>query len=252
MDLLNEIIFQKRNKDYGAYILRKRYNWIVSISLFVAVFIFFLISFYAYIWNEKNMLKFTDDSLNEEVSDYELYNMLKNPDTISFNKPVQKMKTSNNEDKAPVVVDSVKTKIDTLKLVKLPNQIKDSLKNENTSSSDSSRDGSKSGAEEGLIYTKVDELPQFPGGTQALLLFIRQNTHYPEDARKKNISGVVQIEFIITKKGDITKVAVKKGVNTLLDNESIRVVKSFPKWTPGKRKGNSVNVVMVLPFKYSL
>ena len=252
MDLLNEIIFQNRNKDYGAYILRKRYNRIVIISLIISVFIFFIISLYCYAWNQKNMNKFADDSLNEEVSDYEIYSMLKDADTLAFNKPVQKMKTPENVDKAPVVVDSVKPKIDTLRLVKLPDLLKDSLKNNETTSFDSARDGSKNGADDGTIYSKVDNYPQFPGGEKALAQFLQKNTHYPEEARKKNISGVVQIEFIINKNGDITKVAIKKGVNTLLDIESVRVVKSFPKWTPAKRKGHAVNFLYVLPFKYTL
>jgi len=252
MDELDEILFKKKNKAYGAYILRKKYNVNVCIGLFISSVIVASVSVYAYV----KSINITNDNLNyelqQEIVDYEQFNMLKNIDSLQVKEPPIKKKVVRSEEKKIVVVDTIKPETDTLRVVKLPDEKIDSLKNDSLAYSDTARAGSANGTEFGSIYTKVDELPQFPGGDQALSQYLHQNTHYPEEARKKNISGIVQIEFVIKKNGDIDKIAIKKSVNKLLDAEAIRVVKSFPKWKPGKRKGNAVNVLLVLPFKYML
>jgi protein TonB len=252
MDQLNEIVFQNKNKKYGAYLLRKRYNWNVSIGLFFAIIIFSSITIYVYLWSLKNANDLANYDLNQEIAEYEQYNTLKDIDTIQFEKPVQKKKIVKDEDKTFVVVDSTKQKVDTIQVVKLPEIKKDSLPKDSTAYADKPKDGSDNGSDNGVLYTKLDVFPQFPGGVEALLLYLRQHTHYPEEAKNKKITGIVQIEFIVTKNGDIAKVAVKKGVNTLLDNEAMRVVKSFPKWKPAKRKGYPIDANFVLPFRFML
>jgi len=250
MDQLNEIVFQNKNKKYGAYLLRKRYNWNVSIGLFFSIIIFSSITIYVYLWNLKHASDLADYDLNQEIAEYEQYNTLKDIDTIQVEKPVQKKKIVKDEDKTFVVVDSTKQKVDTIQIVKLPEVKKDSLPKDSTAYANKPKDGSDNGSENGTLYIRIDEKPQFPGGVEAMYQYIRQNTHTPEEARKKKLSGTVLVEFTVTKNGDVTKVAIKKGVNPLLDDEALRVVKSFPKWKPAKRKGYAINMSQVLPFKF--
>jgi TonB family protein len=105
---------------------------------------------------------------------------------------------------------------------------------------------------EGEPYVVVEEMPLFPGGDSALLAFIGKNTKYPEDAKSNGIEGRVIIRFCITDTGTIDLVTVMKGVDPSIDAEAIRVVKSLPKFTPGKQGGKPVNVWFMVPITFTL
>ncbi len=92
--------------------------------------------------------------------------------------------------------------------------------------------------------------PSFPGGTKALLDYISENTVYPEEARKQNLSGRVVLTFYIEEDGSVSNVKVLKSVHPLLDNEAVRVVSSMPKWTPGTKDGRPVRQRMGLPITF--
>ncbi len=102
------------------------------------------------------------------------------------------------------------------------------------------------------IYDHVEEMPIFPGGDQALLRFIFDNLKYPKEAVDKNIEGIVKIRFVVQKDGSIGDVQVLKSVDPSLDEESVRVVKTFPQWTPGKNGGQPVNVYYNIPINFKL
>ncbi len=101
-------------------------------------------------------------------------------------------------------------------------------------------------------YVVVDEMPIYQGGDQALLGYIAQNTKYPEHAAINGIQGKVIIKFCITAKGQITLVSVLQGVNTELDNEAVRVVKTLSAFTPGKLHGKPVPVWYMVPINFTL
>ena len=92
--------------------------------------------------------------------------------------------------------------------------------------------------------------PSFPGGTKALLDYISENTVYPEEARKQDLSGRVVLTFYIETDGSVSNVKVLKSVHPLLDSEAVRVVSSMPKWTPGTRDGRPVRQRMGLPITF--
>ena len=96
----------------------------------------------------------------------------------------------------------------------------------------------------------VEVMPQFPGGNEAMMKFIQENTVYPENAKKKGIGGKTFVSFTIEKDGSITDVKVLRGCDKECDAEAVRVVKSMPKWTPGKVKGKTVRVNFVMPFVF--
>lgn len=106
--------------------------------------------------------------------------------------------------------------------------------------------------EEGAPYVVVEEMPMFPGGDSALLAYIGNNTKYPEAAKAKNIEGRVIVRFCVTDVGDIDRVSVLKGVDAELDAEAARVVKSLPKFAPGKQGGKPVNVWYMVPITFGL
>ena len=93
-----------------------------------------------------------------------------------------------------------------------------------------------------FIYAK--HMPEFPGGKLQLRRFIAENVVYPTEARKKGIEGTVFVKFEVKKDGRIGKVEIQKGVHESLDNESIRVVKKLPKFSPGKTESGKVQAVL--------
>lgn len=102
------------------------------------------------------------------------------------------------------------------------------------------------------VLNVCDELPSFPGGNQKLFQYLGENIQYPVEAQKNKIEGRVFLEFFILKDGSVSEVKVIRSANELLDKEAIRVVESMPKWTPGKNKGEPVNVRYVLPVIFKL
>jgi TonB family protein len=91
------------------------------------------------------------------------------------------------------------------------------------------------------IFVVVEEMPQFPGEQEALMKYLSENIHYPKEAQEKGIQGRVICSFIVGKDGSITDVQIVQGVDPSLDEEAIRVIKSMPKWEPGRQKGK-INV----------
>jgi TonB family protein len=103
------------------------------------------------------------------------------------------------------------------------------------------------------IYVNVDEMPLFEDGDSGLLKYIKNNTTYPEDAKKKNIQGRVLIKFVVEKDCSVSQVEVLEGVNPILDAEALRVVKSLPNFEkPAKKTGESVRVSYMLPIIFAL
>jgi len=102
------------------------------------------------------------------------------------------------------------------------------------------------------IFTFVEEYPEFPGGDKALREFILNNLNYPEIARKTGITGTVYVQFVVEKDGSISDVKVVRGIGGGCDEEAVRVVKSMPKWKPGKQRGQPVRVYFTLPIEFKL
>ena len=98
----------------------------------------------------------------------------------------------------------------------------------------------------------VDEMPEFPGGTQELMNFLMKNLNYPVSAQQYGIQGRVIMQIIVEKDGSITNVEVVRGVSAELDAEAIRVLSAMPKWKPGKHKGEIVRVRYSLPVVFRL
>jgi len=102
------------------------------------------------------------------------------------------------------------------------------------------------------VFFIVEEMPQFPGGDIELQKYIAKNVKYPALARENDIQGKVFIRFVVTEKGTVDKVQVARGVDPLLDEEAMRVVKTLPAWTPGKQRGKAVRVWYTVPINFQL
>lgn len=98
----------------------------------------------------------------------------------------------------------------------------------------------------------VEKKPEYLGGEAAMYKFINKHIKYPKKARKEGIEGIVYVQFIIDKEGNITKAKVIKGIGYGCDEEALRVVNKMPKWTPGTQRGKPVQVTFTLPFNFKL
>jgi len=95
------------------------------------------------------------------------------------------------------------------------------------------------------------KMPQFIGGQEGLVTFLRTTVKYPEDAVKENIKGRVLVEFMITKTGKVTNVRILESLSPSCDDEAVRVVSSMPDWIPGEYKGKIVDVIFKIPIVFS-
>ena len=102
------------------------------------------------------------------------------------------------------------------------------------------------------VFSKVDVMPEYPGGMEDLSYFFYTHLKYPEDAKKEKIEGTVYVAFIVDENGKVKNVRVIKGVFPSLDKEAVRVASQMPNWTPGKHNGKNVKVQFNLPVKFAL
>jgi len=105
---------------------------------------------------------------------------------------------------------------------------------------------------ENKVFDVVEQMPSFPGGQGALMQYLSSNIKYPVVAEENGIQGRVIIQFVVEKDGSVTDVHVAKSVDPSLDKEAVRVVKSMPKWIPGKQNGAPVRVKYTVPVTFRL
>ena len=107
--------------------------------------------------------------------------------------------------------------------------------------------------EEEVIFMVVESMPEFPGGQQALFKYLAENVKYPVIAQENGIQGRVICQFVVNKDGSLVDVvAVRSSGEPSLDKEAIRVIKSMPKWKPGKQRGKPVRVKYTVPVNFRL
>ncbi|OFY93030.1 MAG: hypothetical protein A3K10_14660 [Bacteroidetes bacterium RIFCSPLOWO2_12_FULL_31_6] len=102
------------------------------------------------------------------------------------------------------------------------------------------------------VFTIVESMPEFPGGTTKMMEYLRDNVKYPPAAKANGITGKVFVNFTIGKNGEIRDIKIIRGVHDLLDKEAIRVVKEMPAWKAGKQRGKPVSVSFNLPINFIL
>ncbi len=247
---LDEITFENRNKDYGAFQLRKRYKRTMIVSTFIGIVIISVAVIIPFI-KAKKIAQVAMRDANEVIA-----NMADNLQTEEAFTPPPPPPPPPAEQQvvakyvAPEIVDSVKPEDNALKNF-------DDLK-ESTTDQNVLEIPTEAPPEEEVeevpqeVFVVVEEMPSFPGGDTELLKFIYDNIQYPEIAKENNIQGKVIMRFCVTYKGTVDQVTVSRGVDPSLDEEAIRVIKMLPLFKPGKQGGKPVNVWYSLPISFQL
>lgn len=263
-----DIVFEGKNKKYGAYYLRstssKRHIVAFFVVLVFVAIIAALPAFLQAVTPKKDKLGGIDTEV--VMADLSEPDVPEEPpveippetppppplkETVQFTPPVIKEVVS--EEKEMKTVEELNEKKDvqiSIKDVTGPDVTKDGkdiqdLKKEQ-------RDMVGTGPIQEKPFTSVEQMPQYPGGDAELMKYIATNLKYPVIAQENGVQGQVVIRFVVTKDGDISDVQVLRSLDPSCDKEAVRVVKSMKKWIPGKQNGRAVAVYFTLPVRFKL
>ena len=264
-----DLVFEGRNKAYGAYRLRKSTTK-RNILAMVAVVILLIVAFI--ILTVKNFV----DEQRAKVA------MTQVAELTNYDQPKKKaeVKQKKVEVEPERVVERVKSSIKfTAPVIKKDEEVKpdEELKTQDELMSTKTPIGTfdvkgnddangetlkakeviaepepPKHEEENKVFDIVEQQPLFPGGPAALMKYLSENTKYPVVAQENGVQGRVTVQFVVEKDGSISDVHVLRGVDPSLDKEAVRVVKSMPRWTPGKQNGITVRVNYRVPVLFRL
>lgn len=242
----DEIIFENRNREYGAYDLRKRYKSVTSLSVLIGVFIGISL-----VLSLSFTVKEPGDHTITLVGPIALDNYV--PVDIPLPEPEKMPKGLEDvmRNLRPVVTD------DTLD-ESGPMLIMDDLIARGSDGNVADTNLSIIPVEDPVAPSDpeprivVQEMPEFPGGQEALLETISKNLHYPEEAIETNIQGKVILKFVIEPDGSVGRIEILRGVDPNLDKEAARVIGTLPRFKPGKQNGVAVPVWFTIPVSFQL
>jgi periplasmic protein TonB len=247
----DDIVFEVRNKEYGAYKLRKKYNRTVIVALLIGVLIIGTAVITPYL-NAKaleNREKRKERQVEIKLENLDTPNEQVAPPPPPPPPPAEVVQQQRYV--PPVVVDSIKPE-DNVQLM-TADQAQTEVKNADVVevAQEVKVEVQEAAAEE-VPFVVVEEMPMFPGGDPELLKYIAEHTNYPEVAKENNIQGRVIVRFCVTAKGGVSQVSILKGVDAELDAEAIRVVNTLPAFKPGKQGGKPVPVWYMVPITFTL
>ena len=254
-----DILFLNKNKEYGAFTLRRTYNKNLSFALVLAAILFTgAISYPLFLKENKNINSSIHDSgivINLDPLDP------KNPQTIPVTEPQVPLKSTikflvpkvtidenvSGDENIPTINELDKKVISTVTqqgddkngieiIADTPGPLK---VNEPTVTKD-------------VPFQWVEEMPRYKGGDEELYRFFGANMKYPEIARRAGVEGKVLLSFIVEKDGSISSIDVTKGIGGGCDEEAVRVLRLLDKWSPGRQNGNVVRVRISMPVVFRL
>jgi protein TonB len=248
--VFDDIVFEARNKEYGAYKLRKKYNRTVVIALAIGIVIIATAIITPYL-NAKavNRSKRAERQVVVKLENLDTPNDQVAPpppppppptDIVQQQRyvPPQVVDTIKPEDvKQLMTADQAQTEVTNKEVVEVQQQVQAEVQEAEA---------------EPAPFVVVEEMPMFPGGDVELLKYIAEHTQYPEIAKENNIQGKVIVRFCVTSKGGVNQVSILKGVDPELDKEAIRVVNTLPTFKPGKQGGKPVPVWYMVPIAFTL
>jgi protein TonB len=272
MDLMSQswldIVFEGKNKKYGAYRLRqssgRRHVWAFSLVIIIAVVVFGLLSLVTTIQNQRK----AREAMTQVT---ELSN-------ITLDQPEVPEENQQKQYVAPPPVELKSTIKMTAPVIKKDDEVREDMEMKSQdelvqsdvtiSIADVKGTNEETGVDiatlqehkvivaeepkEEKIFEVVEQPPSFPGGQSALMDYLNNNIKYPVIAAENGIEGRVIVQFVVGRDGSIESAIVARGVDPSLDKEALRLVNSMPKWIPGKQGGQAVKARFTLPILFKL
>lgn len=269
-----DLIFEGKNKDFGAYKLRQgsesRHNKAFFYVLIGLVAVCLLI--FGYMKYEAYKTQKAEEEAKAKLEQQQKLAQMEAEKEEEKEEEVEQIEIEEVKPEAPQLATQLMTELLLTDTPKEDNEIKANadIQKDNSVMSTFTQAGSddidlikehkeevvqekpreEKKKEEVLIH--VEQMPKFPGGDAELYKFISNNLNYPAMAIENNVQGRVVVQFVVTKDGSIGNVKVVRSVDRDLDNEAIRVCKKLPKFIPGKQNGQPVNVWYTLPVTFKL
>jgi len=262
---LDDIVFEHRNKAYGAYDLRLRYNQTARWALWLGISLFgaglLVPTLYAHLKPEKGPEMYME---TVDLTDIKLKQPEEPPVVVPPAPEVKPVLPTMRylppevvqdapEETTVATVDELAEKTPSDKTEEGDPNAVDRIEAPNESAAptvtEKALDVERKTDE---VFTFVEQQPQFPGGTKAFAEFMQKNLRYPAEASRANVSGKVFVSFIVDADGSITNIEVLKGIGFGCDEEAVRVMNKMPRWQPGKQSGRPVKVKFNLPVTFSL
>ena len=262
-----DLVFEGRNQAYGAYKLRKgttkRNIWSIIIVALASVLLFLGLQLQKMAQANKTventqaveLAKLQEKKKEAKVEKKEIVK-------VEPEKVVEQVKSSVKFT-APIIKEDKDVKEeDEIKLDEVEKSDKavgafnvqgnDEVGGEVLKAKDDIKAPEPPKVEEEKVFDVVEQMPSFPGGNTALMKFLNENIHYPVVAQENGVQGRVVVSFVVERDGHITDVQIARSVDPSLDKEAQRVVKSMPKWIPGKQNGSAVRVKFNVPVSFRL
>lgn len=264
---LDDIVFANRNQAYGAYSLRKGYPKTVTRALIIGGILFTL-----GVLAPTIITALTPEVEEQAMVEVDLMKLPPPPidpneppppppppvelpkvNTVKFLPPEVKPDEEVPEETPPPAVEELKEAVAAeVTQEGDPNAEEVIAAPEATAAPTKVEVAVEAAPKEEQIFTVVEQQPEFTGGMAALGQYLQKNLRYPAAAQRANVAGRVFVSFVVNTDGSIQDVQVLKGLGFGTDEEAQRVVKSMPKWRPGKQSGRPVRVKYNLPINFTL
>ncbi|NTW34303.1 MAG: energy transducer TonB [Bacteroidetes bacterium] len=247
---LDDVVFEERNQNYGAYYLRKNYYKNVSRALFIAIV------FLSGITSIPLIAGYFKNTIDKKIGTDVLWEPLpvpkkdivdvKLPEPLPVEKKVEVFKPPQ-----VVVEEVVESDIDIMGLMEnTQNYSPTEIGNGNIIINEDSKVKEIIDLNDDKIFVSTDILPEFVGGIEALYKWLYDNTKYPQLARETGISGTVYVSFVIEKDGSVTDINLMNNIGGGCGEEALRVINLMPKWKAGRQNNRPVRVKLNLPIKF--
>jgi protein TonB len=260
-----DIIFEGKNKQYGAYVMRaetgKRNGKAMLAVIIILLASIFIPALVKTVMPKQEIETVTTTQLSKlEEAKVKDKHIIKKVEPKQ--QEPQRIKSSIKFTAPKIVRDEEVTKDDEMKSQKELGESKVAISIADVKGNDDVHGKdiadikevitSKPTEEQTKVFTYVEQMPSFPGGESALMRYIAEHLRYPSAAQDQGIQGVVMLRFVVEGTGQFGDVQILKSLDPSCDREAIRVVKSLPRFVPGRQQGRPVNVWFQLPIRFVL
>ena len=269
-----DIVFEGKNKDFGAYELRRQSAKRHNKAMVVIIIVLFLIGVIGLLANTvlQQAESKPEDQIEQAMIDYSAEDEQEEEEQEEEQQRVEEKQPEALPEEILNTVKATELQItrdeEVVEEIKSQDELKETDTAVGTTDFDKGTDDlnvvkehkneiiveekKPEPVDDDKVFDIVEQKPQFPGGEAALLKYVAEHLRYPAMAQENGIQGRVVVQFVVTKNGSVGEVKVVRSKDPDLDKEAVRVVKSLPKFVPGKMNGHSVNVWYTLPITFKL
>ena len=267
-----DLIFEGKNKEYGAYQLRKASNARHNKAMIVIIIVIAIVAALAFLVN--TVIK-AAEARPEDTGEQVLAELVTTDEPEE--EPQEEEQQRIEEQQPEVIKEELLNTVKSAEIAIVPDDQAEEIKSQDEMKEDERAIGAvnedrgvddiinaqehkevvvveekKPEADENYVFEAVEQEAKFPAGDAALIKWLGEHTVYPQTALDNGIQGTVRVRFVVKKDGSIGDAKVLKPVDPALDKEAVRVVKSLPKFIPGKMNGHAVNCYFTVPVKFRI